>query len=344
MKTIALDVHTEWSQLAAYNEAGETLLELKVATTAQELQRVIKGIPGPKRVVFEEGALSGMIRDALVDRVEELVSADTTRNALIARAEDANDENDTRRLAMLSRAGALHPVYVPPEPYRTWRSLVRYDASMARGVTGLKNRIKGLCRRHGVRYQGAGIFRGAKRAAVLKKMPTPAVAWQIESLYRRLDQIRRERVGLHRVLAGLGKNLPVLKRLQTIPGFGVLTARTFVAWIVDPLRFKSRKALSSYAGLGLGQGWTNWKPVGRARASKRGQRELKRILFTAARAATHGHNALARRYQARLQAGWDDRKAIRDIARTILFAACSIWITGKEYQDGRVKIPTLATR
>jgi len=338
MKTIALDVHTEWSQLAAYSEAGQMLLELKVATTAEELRRVVKGIPGPKRVVFEEGPLSGLIHDALVDEADEIISCDANRNALIARAEDSNDEKDTRRLAMLSRAGALHAVYVPPEPYRTWRSLVRYDYSMARAVTALKNRIKGLCRRHGVRYEGTRVYLAAGRQKVLRKMPQPAVEWQMKSLYRRLDHVRAERVGLHRVLQRLGKSLPVLKRLRTIPGFGALTARAVVAWIVDPLRFKSRKALSSYAGLGLGQGFTNWKPVGHARASRRGQRELKRVLFTAARAATHGDNALARRYKARLEAGWDDRKAIRDVARTLLFIVRAVWITGQEYQDERMKM------
>ena len=41
-----------------------------------------------------------------------------------------------------------------------------------------------------------------------------------------------------------------------------------------------------------------------------------------------------------MAAGWEDRKAIRDVARTILFVACAIWISGKEYDDARVGIPT----
>lgn len=97
--------------------------------------------------------------------------------------------------------------------------------------------------------------------------------------------------------------------------------------------------LGSYAGLGLGRGITNWKPVGRARASRRGQRELKRVLFIAAEAAIKGANALARRYQSSIASGWDRKKAVRDIARTILFIASAIMRTGKEYDDDLVSVP-----
>ena len=107
------------------------------------------------------------------------------------------------------------------------------------------------------------------------------------------------------------------QRLRSIPGVGPIVARVLVAWLVDPRRFKSRSALASYAGLGLGQGITNWQPVGRARASRRGQRGLKRVLFIAARVAISHKNALAQRYEARRAAGWEDRKAIRDIVRCI---------------------------
>lgn len=66
---------------------------------------------------------------------------------------------------------------------------------------------------------------------------------------------------------------------------------------------------------------------------------MKRALFLAARAALRGKNALRTRYDARIAAGWEDRKAIRDIARTILFAVCAIWRNGREYDDGKVNVP-----
>ncbi|RLI52279.1 MAG: hypothetical protein DRO93_15330 [Candidatus Thorarchaeota archaeon] len=110
--------------------------------------------------------------------------------------------------------------------------------------------------------------------------------------------------------------------------------------MVDPRRFKSRSAVNAYGGLGIGQSVTNWHVVGRSRASRRGQRAVKRVLFLAGRAAIRGDNALARRYANRLKSGWEDRKAIRDVARRILFVACAMWIRKEVYRDELVSVPS----
>ena len=339
MKTVSLDVHAEASQLFAVTEEGEIILEMKVPTEAETLRTIIGGIPGRKRVVFEEGPLSGMISDALAGVADEMISCDASQNPLIARSENSNDERDAVCLATLAQVGRLHRVFVPPEPYRTLRSLLLHDYNLQRSVTVAKNRIKALCRRHGVRYSGAGVFRSANRDGVLRQLGAAPVRWQMRSLYRQLDLLRRERVGAQRTAGRVARALPEVRLLRTAPGVGPMTARTLVAWIVDPARFKSRNALSSYAGLGLGQGWTNWKPVGRARASKRGQRQVKRMIFTAAKAAVRGDNAFARRYAARSEAGWEHSKAVRDVARTLLWALCGMWKHHQEYDDDQVAVP-----
>lgn len=344
MKTVALDVHSESSQMTVVSPAGEILLEMKLATQPEDLRRVIAGIDGPKRVVFEEGPMSGMIQDALAGVAEEIISCDPTRNALVARSEDKSDERDALRLAMLWRAQAIHPVYVPPEPYRTLRSLVRYDHALGKGITGVKNRIKALCRRLGIRCRGVRVYSDAGRKEALEQIPDAALRWQAKSLYRQLATLRTERLRARGVLLRQSRKFPEIERLKSIPGVGPVIARTIVAWVVDPHRFKSRSALSSYGGLGLGQGWTNWHPINRAHASKRGQRELKRVLFIAARGALLGENSLTRRYQARIRSGWEDRKAIRDVARCILMIARAVWITGRAYDDVMVNVPEMKSR
>jgi transposase len=333
MKTITLDVHSGVSQMSVAAENGEIVFELPVPSTPEALRQVIGAIAGPKRVIMENGPLSALIHDALQGLAEEVMSCDPARNALIARAEDANDERDARRLALLDRAGALRAVYVPPEPYRTLRSLTCYDAGLARELTMVKNRVKGLCRRYAIKCRGQSVYNRHKRTAVLQALPAGGLRWQMASLYRRLAFGLRERREGHREMRALDAQLPVIARLQTMPGVGRIIARTVVVWIVDPGGFKNRNALSSYAGLGLGQGWTNWKPVGPARAARRGQRALKRVLFLAARAALRGENAFSLRSKARREAGWEDRKAIRDVARQMLLVMCRLWRKGMEYED-----------
>jgi len=342
VKIVSLDVHAEASQLCVVDEAGQVLLEMKVATQAQELRRLVGGIAGPKRVVFEEGPLSAMICDAVGDLVEEVISCEPSHNALIAKAEDSSDERDARRLAELALLRAVRPVYVPGEPYRSLRSLLAYDLGLAGQVTAVRNKIKGLCRRGGIRCGGVAVYRPYGRERVLAELDSSAMRWQIKSLYRLLDVLEAERRGVGRQMDEMAKKVAPVGRLCTIPGVGPVIARTLVGWIADPARFKSRSALCSYAG--LGQGWTNWQPVGPARASRRGNRSVKRALFLAARAALRGHNALALRYRARRAAGWEDRKAIRDLARTILYTSVALWRKETDYDDAAVSVPRTARR
>jgi len=339
VKTIALDVHADLSQLALVTKDGEVMMEMQVPTRAEELRRIVGGIPGPKRVVFEEGPMSALIHDALKDVADEVASVDPTRNALICRAEDASDERDAVRLAELANNRSTRTVYVPEEPYRTMRSLTRYDRTLADAVTTVKNAMKALCRRWAIPCKGTRIYGKKTRDEFCSQLPSSPLRWQFQSLARRLDSIELERTRAKRTVAKLARKLPIIEALKSIPGVKSVGAPTLVAWIVDPGRFNSRNARSSYSGLGLARKTTNWKPVGRARASKRGNRQLKRVLFIAATAAISGDNAFARRYQARIALGWEHRKAIRDVARKILFTACAIMRTGREYDDGRVSVP-----
>lgn len=339
VKIVSLDVHTEASQLLAVNEDGEIVLEMKLATEAELLRTVIGGIPGPKRVVFEEGPLSGMLMDALADVADEVISCDPTQNPTIARDENSNDERDTAHLATLAHLGQVHPVYVPPEPYRTWRSLLIHDRRLERWTTSTKNAIKALCRRQGIRYRGQGIYEPEGRIRVVGEMKGGLLRWQVQSLYRQLDLFERERERVQGRLRREMRSRSLVARLCTVPGVGFLTAATLWAWIVDPGRFKSRNALSAYAGLGLGQGATAWKPIGRAKASKRGQRQLKRILILAANTASRSHSALGRRYQVHRDLGWEHSKAIRDLARTLLRTLCALWKMHQEYDDEQVTVP-----
>ncbi|MHC4253433.1 MAG: hypothetical protein ACYS9X_30315, partial [Planctomycetota bacterium] len=67
MRTVALKVHADVSQLALVTKDGEVLLEMQVATRAEDLRRIAGGIPGPKRVVFP-GVSSPDVGPALMRR------------------------------------------------------------------------------------------------------------------------------------------------------------------------------------------------------------------------------------------------------------------------------------
>jgi transposase len=204
--------------------------------------------------------MAAFIKDALKDLADEIIAADPTANALIARSEHSTDETDARRLGTIYRAKGIKRVEIPDEPYRTLRSLLSHDLALVGSMTRVRNRLKGLLRRHAIPTAGVSVYRVEGRKAILAKLPNAHLRWQLESQYRLLDQLRAERVAAHR---------------------------------------------------------------------------------QAARAAINGTNALAERYLARMALGWEDRAAIRDIARKILFIACAMMRTGRPYDETKVKTPTV---
>jgi len=339
MRTISFDVHADRCQMAVLNKDAEVVLEMQVPTSQEEIRRVVAGIPGPKRVVFEEGPLSGLIYDAVKDVADEVMSTDPGRNALISRSENSDDESDAVSLGLLTLNKSVREVFVPEEPHRTLRSLLAYDNSLQASVVRVNNAMKALCRRWGIKCRGRGIRQRETRRELTRELPNATLRWQLEGLGRQMDLLRLQRMRVCRPRTKLTRHIPAVTQLKTIPGVGPIVAPTIVAWIVDPHRFRTRSALAAYAGLGIGRLVSDWKQTRRPRAMKRGNRQLKRVLFIAAEAAIKGANSLARRYDARIAAGWDQRKARRDIARHILFIACAIMNHGGEYNDGLVTVP-----
>jgi transposase len=337
--------------MAVVSPDGEVLIELQVETSPEELRRVVSDIPGPKRVLMENGPPLGDGPPGTAGRTRRRPGGRGRGGRLVRPGEErarvalgqlagtpgriGNDRLDARRLGTLSLVRATREVHVPPEPYRAPRSLVHYDHMLAEAVTRTKLQLKAMLRRYTIPCRGRSVYRRAGRKEILSGLPNACARSQPGGLCRQLDGLRLERVRACRMVSKHATKVPVIGRPRGVPGLGPRTAPTLAAWLAAPGRFRSEPGLSSHAGPGLKDDFSNWKRTKRARASKRGDRELKRALFLPARGALKGTSALRRRYDAGIAAGWDDRKAIRDVARTILFVACAVWRSGKEYDDTR---------
>jgi len=341
VKVVSLDLHAETSQMFVSDESGQVVAETQVPTRKDALREAVGAVEGQKCVVFEEGPLSVLVKEALEGVAEQVVSCDPAYNALIARDEDHSDERDARHLEKLFRLEAVRPVHVPEEPFQSLRSLLSHRLALQGRATAVKNGIKALARRNGLCARGKRLYRRKEREEVLEDISSAAMRWQMESLGRELDMLSEEISKAEGMIGRLCGALPMSQRLQSVPGVGPIVAATIVAWIVDPARFKSAGALSAYAGLGLGQAVTNWQRVGPARASRRGNRQLKRVLFLAAGAAARTDTALGRRYRYRCRQGWGQIRAKRDVARKLLHTACAIWKKGTQYDEDQVNGPQI---
>ena len=284
-----------------------------------------------------------------------------------------NDRLDARRLGTLSLCGATHEVHVPPEPYRTLRSLTHYDHMLARALTRAKLQLKALLRRYGIPCRGKGVYGRTRRKDLPSGLPEACVRWQARSVYRQIDSLRLERVGAHRTVSRHARKVPIIKTLRTVPGLGPRTApaegrpdrgprplqepvRSLVLRRARPEgrhleleadeagpRLEARESRDQAGAPAPGEAHNAFLRS-RAVTQTRSRPSRPPVRWRLAQCGTpHGEGrteggraASRRRYDARIAAGWDDRKAIRDVARTILFVACAVWRSGKEYDDTRI--------
>jgi transposase len=106
----------------------------------------------------------------------------------------------------------------------------------------------------------------------LERLPAGASRVRGELLHDQLEELRRLRRKAKRELLGESRKHMVAARLREIPGLGPLRVALLIAAMQTPHRFRTRRQLWAYAGLGLIQkGSSEFRlveglPVRRARA------------------------------------------------------------------------------
>jgi transposase len=117
-----------------------------------------------------------------------------------------------------------------------------------------------------------------------------ALAAQLQAMQTMIGSIEKRLMAQHR-------SNPDSKRLQTIPGIGVIGATAIAATVTDPKAFRSGRDLAAWIGLVPRQDSTGGKPK-LGPISKQGDRYLRRILVVGA------HSVLRRAKQSPEKHPW----------------------------------------
>ena len=112
------------------------------------------------------------------------------------------------------------------------------------------------------------------------------VCTEIRELEARIQSVERE-------LEALAEQTPVVERLRSIPGVGLLTATALVGFVGDIQRFRPSRQFASYLGLTPWERSSgNQRRLGRI--SKRGDRYLRTLLIHGGRSVLwRAHKAAA---------------------------------------------------
>lgn len=276
------------------------------------------------------------------------------------------DVRDCEWIADLLAHGLLKGSFIPPEPIRDLRDLVRYRKSLTdervRGV----NRLQKILESSNIKLSSVaadvmGVSGRAMLEALAKGSTDPEVLANLARgrLRQKLAALRQALEGRfrphHQFLVGqmlshldfldeaiaeisqevavrIGPFEPQVTVLKTIPGVDRKVAETIVAEIgVDMSRFPDHRHLASWAGLCPGNNESAGKRLsGRTR---RGNQWLRRMLietsWTASRAKDCYLNALYHRLARRRGV----KKAAVGVSLAILVMAYHILKTGRPYEE-----------
>src|ERR1700688_4627777 len=347
VKYIGMDVHKEAIVIAVLNGTGKMIMETILETKASSILQFIHGLRGELHVTWEEGTWAAWLYDLLQPQVPHIVVCNPRRNALLKEG-SKNDKVDAQKLADLLRTGMLRPVYHGENGLRTLRELARSYQTISKDLTRVMNRMKALYRGWGIPCAGTQVYAARSREEWLSKLPQVGVRRRAELLYQQLDGLQALRREVRPEFLAEGRKHKAAKLLRQIPCIGPIRAARLIALMQTPQRFRSKRQLWTYSGLGIethdsaqyrfvgGQVQRSKKPQQIRGLNQNHNHEMKEIFkSTATRASYRGpfHDF----YTALLAKGMRPEMARLTLARKIAAITLTLWKKEERFDVEQLK-------
>jgi transposase len=152
--TIGLDLGDRWSYYCVLDEAGEVLLEQKLATTPEAMKQTFERIPR-SLIALETGTHSPWLSRLLKELGHAVLVAHAQKVELISKSNRKDDRHDARTLARLAR---IDPELLGPVRHRSAKAQIHLSVIRARAEIGECTNRAGECgaRIGEVLWHGAG--------------------------------------------------------------------------------------------------------------------------------------------------------------------------------------------
>jgi transposase len=343
-----MDVHQETISIAVMNSAGKVIMESIIQTKAITILQFIQGLRGDLHVTFEEGTWAAWLYDLLKPYVTKIVVCNPRKNALL-KAGSKSDRIDARKLAELLRNGSLSAVYHGENGVRMLRELSLSYLTISKDLGRVMNRLKALYRSWAIPCAGTQVYAPRHRSEWLGKIAEAGVRRRAELYYQQLDALRLLRQQARKELLAEGRKHSATKLLRQIPGIGPLRATQLVALIQTPHRFRTKRQLWTYSGLGLethdsaqyciveGQLQRSKKPQQLRGLNDNHNHDLKNIFKGAAMRASTSAGPLRDFYETLLAKGMRPTMARLTLARKIAAITLIVWKRGVSFDAKHLK-------
>lgn len=348
---VGMDVHYEFSTVTMRDAKEKVVCRERLEHRDRSALRVRlsqwpKGVPVVMEASFGWGWLSDEMVAAGIDvHLSNCYKLERLRQA---RGQVHTNRKDADLLSLLPlEESRWWEVWRSPREVRDHRELTRYWVVLKAMEVELKNRLHALCHRHGVFYEFSDLFGGAGRAFLAEVAKTgrfPGGQLEEGALFhwrgqvKLLEHLRGQLSDLTKELRTRLARSELARRLDGIPGYGLILSHVLMAEIGDIRRFAGQRELASYSLLAprayeTGQPDPARRPIGR-HLGKQGNHLLKWAMVLGARGAVRKGGKWRKIFDRYTEGGRNSRnRGYIKVARELVSVVDVVWRKKVEYTE-----------
>jgi len=357
-----MDVHYKFSQVTMRDEQGQVVRRERLdhpdrKQLRDRLAQWPQGVPFVLEASFGWGWVADLMKEVgLTPVLSNCLKVEQMRKA---RGLAKTNKKDADLLSLLpAEKDDWWKVWMAPPKVRDQREWMRYRSGLVKIGTQTQNRIHAVFHRHGIFHEFSDLF-GAKGRVFLGELCkegrasdvqlAPGALVGLRGLVRLLGHVRGQLAEVAKKLRGQLNRSPLAKRLDGIPGFGLILSHTLMAEIGEIVRFRNHRKLASYSLLSpiaddTGEDAPGRSPMGR-HLGQRGNLTLKWAFIEAAHGAVRSGGKWRKIFDSYTDGGKKNRnRGYIKVARELVKVVYVVWSKCVEYTDNPPARPKASGR
>lgn len=283
---VGMDVHSRTNNLAAIDNYGEILSEIRIDNDFNKLKKFFKKLrDNNNHVEIKSCYEAGPTGFGLARKLNEL-----NYNCIIVapgkipkKSSDRikNDKRDAMNLAILLKGGQLTEINIPTIKNEAVRELIRFRNNLKKDHKVKKQQLKSLLLRFNLVYEGKTSWTKTHYRWISSQVfPSPEIGRIRDRYICEIEHFERELSSLEKEMEIEAEN-PLYKekveKLVLFRGVGLLTALSFCCEIGDFRRFATAPAFMSFLGL-VPSEYSSGNRIIHGRITKTGNKLLRKLL------------------------------------------------------------------
>lgn len=275
---IGIDLHKQTSYVTKMDGRGKIKEQIQLKTNPESLGAYLMGLPSKAKIAVEATANWYYFYEMIEERGLDVTLSHPQKTRAIASARIKTDKIDSTILAHLLRCDLLPAAYIPPRPIRDLREVLRFRASLVSLRTQIKNKIKAVLLKNGLKTPTKTAF-GVKSQRFLSEVSVrPCYRLALNGYLALLKHFNEQIDCVSDFIDQQAALSPEAQLLDTIPGVASYSALLILSEIGEIDRFPDAKHLCSYAGL-VPSVYASGGKVRHGRLTKQGSKWLRWILI-----------------------------------------------------------------